>query len=145
MTNFSFLQTKNEYVMFASAAMEAEKVYGAAPAMCAIGCRKALELAVKWVYAADNDHADAYKDNLQSLLHEPSFRFAVDHITWGKLPFIVKLGTWRYIRSGRCSLGMLCCPCGASLRLSSGWITAMVKIMKIAISTRRRFQQSVSL
>lgn len=31
MTNFSFLQTKNEYVMFASAAMEAEKVYGAAP------------------------------------------------------------------------------------------------------------------
>lgn len=29
---------------------------------------------------------------MQSLLHEPSFRFAVDHTTWGKLPFIVKLG-----------------------------------------------------
>ena len=33
-----------------------------------------------------------YRDNLQSLLHEPSFRFAVDRNTWGKLPFIAKLG-----------------------------------------------------
>ena len=33
-----------------------------------------------------------YKDNLQSLIHEPSFRFAVDSNTWGKLPFIIKLG-----------------------------------------------------
>ncbi len=29
-------------------------MYAASPAMCAVGCRKALELAVKWVYAADN-------------------------------------------------------------------------------------------
>lgn len=33
-----------------------------------------------------------YKDNLQSLLQEPSFRFTVDRSIWGKLPFIVKLG-----------------------------------------------------
>ena len=72
--------------------MEAEKVFAASPAMCAVGCRKALELAVKWVYAADNTMQMPYKDNLQSLLHEPSFRFAVDRATWGKLPFIVKLG-----------------------------------------------------
>lgn len=92
MTNFSFLQTKTEYTMFAPAAAEAEKVYAASPAMCAVGCRKALELAVKWVYAADNTMQVPYKDNLQSLLHEPSFRFAVDRATWGKLPFLVKLG-----------------------------------------------------
>ena len=92
MTNFSFLQTKSEYAMFAPAAAEAERVYAAAPAMCAIGCRKALELAVKWVYAADSTMQMPYKDNLQSLLHEPSFRFAVDRATWGKLPFLVKLG-----------------------------------------------------
>lgn len=92
MSNFSFLQTQSEYTMFAPATIEAERVYAASPAMCAVGCRKALELAVKWVYAADSTMQMPYKDNLQSLLHEPSFRFAVDRVTWGKLPFIVKLG-----------------------------------------------------
>ena len=60
--------------------------------MCAVGCRKALELAVKWVYSADNTISMPYKDNLQSLIHEPSFRFALDSQTWGKLPFIIRLG-----------------------------------------------------
>ena len=60
--------------------------------MCAVGCRKALELAVKWVYAADKSMKMPYKDNLQSLIHEPTFRFAVDSNTWGKMPFIIKLG-----------------------------------------------------
>ncbi len=92
MSNFAFLKGQKDYALFASAAMEAEKVYAAAPAMCAVGCRKALELAVKWVYAADNTMQMPYRDNLQSLIHEPSFRFAVDRNTWGKLPFIIKLG-----------------------------------------------------
>lgn len=92
MTNFEFLSMKKEYALFASAAIEAEKVYVSAPAMCAVGCRKALELAVKWVYSADNTMQMPYKDNLQALIHEPSFRFAVDYNTWGKLPFIIKLG-----------------------------------------------------
>ena len=78
--------------MFAPAAIEAEKVYATAPAMCAIGSRKALELAVKWVYAADSTITMPYRDNLQSLIHEPSFRFSLDSNTWGKLPFIIKLG-----------------------------------------------------
>lgn len=90
--NFSFLSPKTEYALFAPACMEAEKVYASAPAMCAVGCRKALELAVKWVYSADKTMKMPYKDNLQSLIHEPSFRFAVDSNTWGKLPFIIKLG-----------------------------------------------------
>ncbi len=90
--NFSFLQQKTEYALFASACIEAEKIYASAPAMCAVGCRKALELAVKWVYSADNTMKMPYKDNLQSLIHEPTFRFAVDYNTWGKLPFIIKLG-----------------------------------------------------
>jgi type I restriction enzyme R subunit len=92
MANFEFLQGQREYVLFAAAAMEAEKVYAAAPAMCAVGCRKALELAVKWVYAADTTIRMPYKDNLQSLIHESSFRFAMDANTWTKLPFIIKLG-----------------------------------------------------
>ena len=92
MSNFSFLHENTQYALFAPAAIEAEKVYTSAPAMCAVGCRKALELAVKWVYSADNTMQMPYKDNLQSLIHEPTFRFAIDYNTWGKLPFIIKLG-----------------------------------------------------
>lgn len=92
MTNFSFLKAKPEYKLFSIACIEAERIIAAAPAMCAVGCRKALELAVKWVYAADKTMKPPYRDNLQSLLHEPSFRLAVDSGTWGRLPFIVKLG-----------------------------------------------------
>ena len=92
MSNFEFLKGIKDYALFAAAAIEAEKVYNSAPAMCAVGSRKALELAVKWVYSADKTMQMPYKDNLQALIHEPSFRFAVDHNTWGKLPFIIKLG-----------------------------------------------------
>lgn len=92
MSNFEFLKNTKEYALFAPAAIEAERVYTSTPAMCAVGCRKALELAVKWVYSADTTMQMPYKDNLQSLIHEPSFRFAVDYNTWGKLPFIIKLG-----------------------------------------------------
>ena len=91
MSNFAFLLTKPAYQLFAPAAVEAEKVYASSPAMCAVGCRKALELAVKWVYAAEKIPMP-YKDNLQTLIHEPSFRFLLDHRTWNKLLYIVKLG-----------------------------------------------------
>lgn len=92
MSNFSFLKEIAEYELFADAAIEAEKVFNSSPAMCAVGCRKALELAVKWVYSIDNSMEIPYKDNLQSLIHEPSFRFEVDPVTWGHLPLIIKIG-----------------------------------------------------
>lgn len=92
MPNFSFLGTRPEYALFAPACVEAEKIYATAPALCVVGCRKALELAVKWVYAADTSIEMPYRNHLQSLLHEPSFRFAMDVPTWNKLPMIVKLG-----------------------------------------------------
>jgi len=90
--NFGFLQGQTEYALFATACIEAERVLATSPAMAAVGSRKAFELAVKWVYAADNTITMPYKDNLQSLIHEPSFRYAMEHQTWGKLPYIVKLG-----------------------------------------------------
>ena len=125
MANFEFLKNQKEYILFANAAIEAEKVYATSPAMSAVGSRKALELAVKWVYSADDSMQMPYKDNLQSLIHEPSFRFSVDYHTWGKLPFIVKLGN----------------HCVAYLSLLNGWITAMGLTMKNGISERKRFQE----
>ncbi|MDA8443066.1 MAG: DUF4145 domain-containing protein, partial [Peptococcaceae bacterium] len=90
--NFEFLEGQPEYVLFAPACIEAERVLATSPAMAAVGTRKAFELAVKWVYSADNTINMPYKDNLQALIHEPSFRFAMDDKTWGKLLYIIKLG-----------------------------------------------------
>lgn len=90
--NFTFLSGQVQYTMFAPACVEAERVLATSPAMSAVGSRKALELAVKWVYAADKTVQMPYKDNLQSLIHEPTFRFAVDPSTWSKLSYIIKLG-----------------------------------------------------
>lgn len=92
MSNFSYLEGKKEYSLFSTACVEAERVFAASPAMAAVGARRALELAVKWVYWADNSIQMPYKDNLQALIHEPSFRFSLDKNTWGKLTFIIKLG-----------------------------------------------------
>lgn len=91
--NFDFLKRADGYYgLFADACIEAEKVYATSPAMCAVGCRKALELAVKWVYAIDNSIHMPYRDNLSSLLHERSFMDAVDERVWRKLIGINKLG-----------------------------------------------------
>ena len=90
--NFDFLKNKSEYELFANACIEAEIVLSTSAAMSAIGSRKALELAVKWVYSADNTMSMPYKDSIQALIHEPSFKFAIEPATWNKLPYIIKLG-----------------------------------------------------
>ena len=91
--NFDFLKRQDGYYdLFANACIEAEKVYAESPAMCAIGCRKALELAIKWVYGIDNTIKTPYRDNLASLVHEPTFIKAVDERVWRRLAGIYKLG-----------------------------------------------------
>ena len=91
--NFDFLKEQGAYYeLFADACIEAEKIFAASPAMCAVGCRKALELAVKWVYAADSSISMPYKDNLASLLHQYSFKECLDERVWRPLLGINKLG-----------------------------------------------------
>ena len=109
--------------------------------MCAVGCRKALELAVKWVYSADTTMQTPYKDNLQSLIHEPSFRFAVEYNTWEKLRFVIKLGnvavhTEKIVRADSALASL-----GALLSLSSGLITVTGQIMQSANLMKARFRR----
>lgn len=91
-TNFQFLKESTEYKLFSKACLDAENVLKTSPAMSAVGSRKAFELAVKWVYSTDTTMKMPYKDNLQALVHEESFRYAVDPTTWGKLQYIIKVG-----------------------------------------------------
>ncbi|MBQ9373048.1 MAG: DEAD/DEAH box helicase family protein [Thermoguttaceae bacterium] len=92
MTNFSFLDGKKEYQLFSSAAQEAENLFNSSPVMCAVACRKALELAVKWVYSADNSISKAYSNNLSALFHEESFKQQLPQDLWEKLKIIILLG-----------------------------------------------------
>lgn len=90
--NFSFLTEIPEYEMFAGACIDAERTFSSSPAMCVLAARRAMELAVRWVYAADSTMKEPWRDNLASLIHEQSFKEAMDSSTWGQLRFIWRFG-----------------------------------------------------
>ena len=77
-TNFDFLKGKQQFNSFANSAIEAEKSLVVSPATCAILSRRALELAVKWVYSFDEELTIPYQDNISSLIHEPTFRQIIE-------------------------------------------------------------------
>jgi type I restriction enzyme R subunit len=72
MSNFAFLQT--EWPLVYEAAHRAE---GSAHSDSRVACfyaRRALELAVTWLYTHDKTFKLPYQDNLNALIYEPSFR-----------------------------------------------------------------------
>lgn len=50
MTNFDFLKEQKQFSSFANTAIAAERIFSIDVASCAINCRKAMELAIKWMY-----------------------------------------------------------------------------------------------
>nr|WP_212937609.1 DEAD/DEAH box helicase family protein [Shouchella clausii] len=91
-TNFGFLKEKTQYKSFANACLEAEKALLVSPATCAILSRRALELAVKWLYSSDSELKVPYQDNLSSLIHDATFLAVIDSDLLPLLKYIVKLG-----------------------------------------------------
>lgn len=92
MSNFSFLKDKKQYRGFANACFEAEKALVVSPAVSAIQSRRALELAVKWVYSFDSAVKVPYQDNLSSLIHDPNFLGIIDEDLLPLMKYVVKLG-----------------------------------------------------
>ncbi len=92
MSNFGFLQEKQAFSSFTNACLEAEKAMQVSPATCAILSRRALELAVKWVYQFDQDVKIPYQDNLSSLIHDRHFLAIIDEELLPMLKYVVKLG-----------------------------------------------------
>ena len=94
-TNFSFLIETEEYNIFSNACLDAENVANSAPALSVSGSRKALELAVKWVYAADqNMELPTGRYTLQDLLHERCFLQEVDAEIRSRMQYIVRMGNY---------------------------------------------------
>lgn len=92
MGNFDFLQKKKNFNSFNTACLEAEKSILVSPSTCATITRRALELAVKWLYANDSDLVLPYQDNLSTLIHNNSFIELIDYDMLSLLKYIVKLG-----------------------------------------------------
>src|SRR5690625_2614381 len=92
MTNFGFLNEKEQYDSFTSACLEAEKSLQISPATTAILSRRALELAVKWTYSFDDGLKLPYDDRLSALIHEQTFRDIIDSDLFPLIRYIVKLG-----------------------------------------------------
>jgi len=92
MSNFSFLAEQKHYELFAQACIEAEAIFATSAALCAVGCRKALELTVRFVYTVDAALTLPERDNLYSLVHAPEFQQLVEAEVWRDLPYIIHLG-----------------------------------------------------
>lgn len=91
-SNFSFLELHKQYHSFAYACMEAESSLAVSPATTAILSRRALELAVRWVYSADSYLKVPYRDNLSSLIHDRTFKDVITPELFPLLKYIIKLG-----------------------------------------------------
>lgn len=91
-TNFDYLLSKTEYADFAAQAVEAEKSIAISPATCAILCRRALELAVRFVFSYDAELKLPYQDNISSLIHERTFRNIIEPRLFPMLKYTIHLG-----------------------------------------------------
>ena len=91
-TNFDYLLEKSEYTSFAKQAVEAEKSIAISPATCAILSRRALELAVRFVFSYDAELSLPYQDNVSSLIHEHTFRSIIEPRLFPMLKYTIHLG-----------------------------------------------------
>lgn len=91
-SNFSFLENKEQFKSFTGACLEAEQALATNNSATAILARRALELAVRWVYSFDSDLKVPYQDNLSSLIHHRSFRDVLEPKLFKPIEFVVKLG-----------------------------------------------------
>lgn len=94
MSNFDFLKQTGIFRSFADASIEAENGIGLNTVTCSILSRRALELAVKWLYANDMDLKMPYQDNISTLIHEISFRNILDAKLFPQIKYIIKLGNF---------------------------------------------------
>ena len=76
--NFEFLKKEDKYKDFTFACIEAEKSMVVSYATTAILARRALELAVKWVFSFDKDLEVPYQETLASLIHDYRFKGIID-------------------------------------------------------------------
>lgn len=90
MTNFAFLEA--EWPSLYEAAEKASNAVYPDPRTACFYARRALELAVQWMYKHDYTLLLPYQDNLSVLIHEPTFKKAAGEAIFNKARIIIRLG-----------------------------------------------------
>lgn len=92
MSNFSPYLSILSFAAFAPIAESAEKILSIDPAACVLNCRRAMEAAVKWMYAVDGSLVAPWDDKLVILINTEEFRGIVDEQLIFRLDFIRRMG-----------------------------------------------------
>lgn len=92
MSNFEFLTYDERFDDIARAAKTAEDAFSVAPELCVLACRRALEVAVKWIYSVDKSLERPWKDNLATLVSTPGFKRMLPQGMDVRIAFIRKAG-----------------------------------------------------
>lgn len=92
MSNFSPYLSIPSFAAFAPIAESAEKILSIDPAACVLNCRRAMEAAVKWMYAVDGSLVAPWDDKLVTLISTEEFRGIVDEQLIFRLDFIRRMG-----------------------------------------------------
>ena len=90
MSNFAFLQP--EWVALHEAATQAESLANTDACASCFYARRALEIAVAWLYKHDKSLRLPYQDNLAALIHEPTFRKTVGDAIFTKAKVLKDVG-----------------------------------------------------
>lgn len=94
MSNFEFLKKNEIFKSFANASIEAEEGLRNNAITSMIMSRRALELAVKWIYANDKSLIMPYQNNLSTLVHTMNFKNIVNEEIRKSIDFIIKKGNF---------------------------------------------------
>lgn len=92
MSNFDFLKKDRDFTDFADSCIEAEKYIGTNTVVSAVWARRALELAVKWIYKFDNQMNAPYNADLFALMDGASFKRIISPRLIPLITYIRKLG-----------------------------------------------------
>lgn len=90
MSHFTFLQT--EWPAVHEAAVQAESLVNPDPRAACFYARRALELAVQWLYRSDASLRLPYQEHLSALLHEPTFKSLTGDVVFAKARIVKDLG-----------------------------------------------------
>jgi len=90
MTNFAFLEA--EWPSLYEAAEKASNAVYPDPRTACFYARRALELAVQWMYKHDYSLLLPYQENLSALIHEPTFKKVAGEAIFNKARVIIRLG-----------------------------------------------------
>lgn len=91
-SNFSFLNKEKKYESFAAACMEAESLMNVSYSASAAYTRRAMELAVKWMYKNDTDLFLPYNDTFSALINNSDFKDIVGLEMYRAIDFTRLLG-----------------------------------------------------